>query len=257
MRQDKKHEEAQHLYFQTNMTKSEIADQVGVNRRTIMLWCNEGNWEQLRKSARVMPAMVAEKCYHLIDQYATQLLGPHNGSSTFTPRQADAINKLASAVKKLKNRMAVNESMELFNFFLTGLRKRDEELAGKLLPHIEYYMQYRKGYDTNDFLIDEFDNNGFIPFTNQEKIEGYMDEKDNQALAKERATAATEEEALERWQNPAPEEPPTTASSTEPQPPTDLKMQNISHEIHSTSPAPNTALGTAEGERAGGEVSVI
>ncbi len=206
-------EEAQHLYFQTNMTKSEIADQVGVNRRSIMLWCQEGNWEQLRKSARHMPSLVAEKCYHLIDQYATQMLGPHNGAASFTPRQADAINKLASAVKKLKNRMAVNESMELFNFFLTGLRKRDADLADKLLPHIEYYMQYRKGIDTNDFLLDEFDENGHIPFSNQEKIEGYQDEKDEQALNEERKKAATEEEALENWQNPKPEEPASTPTS--------------------------------------------
>ncbi len=193
-------EQARNLYYETNMSKSEIADKLGVNRRTIMLWCQQGNWEQLRRSARHMPALVAEKCYYLIDQYTTQLLTAGNTITTHSHLHADAINKLASAIKKLKNRSAVNESMEMFNFFLEGLRRRDAVLADKVMPYMEEYIENRSDVETTDFLLNEFNDDGTIPIPEKEMNEAILDERDTMAFHEELRKAATEEEALENWQ---------------------------------------------------------
>ena len=209
-------EKAKEFYFDTNMSKSEIAEQLGVNRRTIMLWCQQGNWEQLRRSARHMPALIAEKCYYLIDQYTTQLLTVGNTITSRSHLHADAINKLASAIKKIKTRSTVNESMEMFNFFLEGLRRRDAALADQVKPSLEDYIEDRRGVETTDFLLSDFDEDGTIPIPEKELNESLLDYKEELAFREEVRKAATEEEALENWLNhkPASENPSTPGSQT-------------------------------------------
>ncbi len=195
-------QQAKNLYFESNLTKTEIAARLGINRRTVMLWCQEGNWERIRNSSRHLPSMVAEKCYILLDQYANKFLDGFS-IATFTDKHADAINKLASTIKKLKNRSATNESMEMFNFFLVGLTKKDPELAASVLPHIEEYLEARKDFNTNDCLPGEFLPDGSIPFNTTELEEKYKDQKDLEAFQNELSNADNNYDlALQNWQNP-------------------------------------------------------
>ncbi len=207
-------EQAKKLFFETLLTKTEIAEQVGVNRRTIMMWCQQGNWDRLRLSARHMPALVAEKCYYVIDQYTTQILTTGANVVSKAHLHADAINKLASAIKKLKNRSTINESMEMFNFFLEGLRRRDEALADQVMPHMEYYMEHRRGIDNTDFLLEEFGPDGLINYTGKEAQENLQDKLDDLALDAELRKATTLDEAYEKWLNPTPDEPTTPPTNT-------------------------------------------
>ena len=122
-------EQAQDLYFNTSMSKTEIAARVGVNRRTVLLWCQQNNWDKLRASARHMPSIVAEKCYYLLNAFADGLLREGIANVNLTLKHAQTINLMCTSIKKLKNRSAVNESMEMFGFFMDGLKRRNPELA--------------------------------------------------------------------------------------------------------------------------------
>jgi len=175
-------DQAQELYFQSNLTKTEIANKLNVSRRTVTLWAHQGNWDTLRRSARSMPALVAEKCYHLIDQYTSGLLDDRYRSMNITIHNAQTIHLLASSIKKLKNRSTVNESMEMFNFFLEGLSRRNPELAANVLPEVEEFILCRSTATTNSHLTDDFTPNGSIPFPEKEMTEQYADEKDNASL---------------------------------------------------------------------------
>jgi DNA-binding XRE family transcriptional regulator len=192
-------EQAKELYFQTNMSKTEIAASVGVNRRTILLWSKQGNWDKLRDSARHLPAMIAEKCYYLIDRFTTGLL---QDASLFTLsfKDAQTIHLMASSIKKLKNRNTVNESMEMFNFFYEGLKKKNPELAAEVLPEIEEYITSRSDRETNDFLIEGFTQNGVAEYPDQESQEQYADDADLQSLEKEiQSTGGNQDLAIQNW----------------------------------------------------------
>jgi DNA-binding XRE family transcriptional regulator len=182
---DQQQEKAKELYFQTNMSKTAIAENIGVARKTVLFWAKQGNWDQLRMSARNMPSLVAEKCYYLINQYLESLLvdGTANKYCTLQLRHAQTIHLLATTIKKLKNRSTVNESMEMFNFFLDGLNRRDPELAEKVAPQMEEYIRIRKNCDTNDFLLEEFRQDATLPYPEEEIKESWQDEKDEKELA--------------------------------------------------------------------------
>ena len=195
----KEQEQAKELYFQTNMSKTEIAASVGVNRRTILLWSKQDNWDKLRHSARHLPAMVAEKCYYLIDRLTTGLL---QDPSLFTLsfKDAQTIHLLATSIKKLKNRSTVNESMEMFNFFYEGLKKKNPELAAEVLPEIEEYITSRTDREPSEFLIEGFNQDGVAEYPDQETQEQYADDADLEALEKERHSAGGNEAlAIESW----------------------------------------------------------
>src|ERR1700721_1874323 len=174
-------EKAKELYFQTNMTKTDIAATVGVNRRTILLWCKQGNWEKLRQSSRHLPAIVAEKCYYLLDHFTTKLLQDPD-LFTLSFKDAQTIHMLTTSIKKLKNRSTVNESMEMFNFFYEGLKKKNPQLAADILPEIEEYITSRSDRETSDFLIEGFTKEGIAEFPDQETQEQYADDADLEAL---------------------------------------------------------------------------
>src|SRR4051812_11513699 len=105
-------EQARDLYFSTNLSKTEIAARLGVNRRTVMLWTQEGNWDKLKKSATSLPSIVAEKCYLILDRYTTSLLDSASMGIHLDIKQADFVSKMASSIRKLKNRSTANETME-------------------------------------------------------------------------------------------------------------------------------------------------
>ena len=241
-------EEAKDLYFQTNMSKTEIANTVGVNRRTILRWCAQDNWEKLRQSSRHMPALVAEKCYYLIDIYTSRLLQDPS-LSTLTLKEAQTLHLLATTIKKIKNRSTINESMEMFNFFLEGLKKKDPQLAAEVLPEMEEYMTARRNRDVNDFLLQGFDKNGTMEFPHHEIEEQFADSKDLEALDKEIQTTPNYDQALENWQKAA---TPQNEIHPENEQVNEQVNDTIStHTTHSTSPAPQPVLSEVEVERAG------
>src|SRR3984885_14793253 len=150
----KEFEKARELYFQTKMSKTEIATKLGVNRRTVLLWCKQDNWERLRHASDTMPSIIAEKISYLLDNFLTQCL--RDPDWTFaTHKDAQTIYLLTSAIKKLKNRNTVHDTMELFNFFLEGLKKQKPELAAEIQPWMEQYIYDRKDAKVSDHYMED------------------------------------------------------------------------------------------------------
>jgi DNA-binding XRE family transcriptional regulator len=108
---NKQQNQAKKLYTTTNLPKTEIAQKVGVNRRTIMLWAKKYNWDQLRLSAHNKPFQVAEKCDRFIEQYLTGLL--KEGEPATTPdlrfQQAQSLYMLVTAANKLRAKNTAND----------------------------------------------------------------------------------------------------------------------------------------------------
>ena len=180
---------ARELYFNTNLSKTEIAEKLNVTRRSIYQWSINGDWDHLRQSARHMPAILAEKCYYLLGHISDQLLSQDN-FEPITPAQVNMLHKLTLTVRNLKRGTTVADNMETFNFLLERIAHRDPELAEKVMPHVEDYITDRRGKTEHDFLLDGFDEHGHL-VTPDNNLEHQLDAEEALAIFTEKQQQQT------------------------------------------------------------------
>jgi len=178
MNNEKQHQ-AKNLYFQTDLTKTQIAGLLNVSRRSLHYWIRENNWDRLKRSANHLPAMLAENCYMIINQFTESLISENRVMRPITHLEAETLHKLTLAVRKLKNHSTLNESMEMFAHFMERVNKESPALADQLMPFVNGYMEDRARLNLNQFKPEKLNGQGFIPIPNRED----PDEQQQQATA--------------------------------------------------------------------------
>jgi DNA-binding XRE family transcriptional regulator len=178
-------EQARQLYIQTNLSKTEIGEKLGVNRKTIYQWSVDGDWEVLRASARSMPSILAQKVYHLIGHFTDHLLQRDVAYQTITKDEVNTLNKLVNMVAKLKAGSTASENMETFTLLLEGLKVKDPFLAEEMAPHFNDFVTSKATMAHNSFLMNGFEKNATKPFPEKDLTEKWQDEKDYDAILAE------------------------------------------------------------------------
>lgn len=120
---------AKSLYLDGNYTQEEIADKVGTTRQTISRWVREGKWEELKASLTVTSAQIIAQFQHQIIEINKSINNRNDGERFATPAEADALAKLAGAIKKLETDVGITDCVSVSMRFLTWLRKLDKEKA--------------------------------------------------------------------------------------------------------------------------------
>jgi transposase-like protein len=157
-------QQAQELYYQSGLSKSQIAAALGVSRRSLHYWIKEGNWDRLKASAEHMPSILAEKCYHIFSQTADSFLSEQRLTNPISHKEADTLYKLMLTIKQLKNRNTVSESMEMFALFQDRVKKENPKLAEEITPFIEEHLTARAAVTTGHILPEGFTPMGRLPF---------------------------------------------------------------------------------------------
>jgi hypothetical protein len=133
-------EKAKKLYFQTDLSKTDIANALGMPRRTLHHWIKEKNWEYQKQCAGHIPVLIAENCYHILANYTEQLLSPERKDVMISYKEVNTIHKLTVTIGKLKNRATLNENMEVFSNFIDAVDGRSPEMAQAISPYINDYI---------------------------------------------------------------------------------------------------------------------
>lgn len=179
MENDKK-QLARDLFFQTNLSKTQIATMLGISRRSITYWTREGDWNRLKESANHLPSLIAEKCYHIMGHLTDDYLSERRITERVSHKEIDGLYKLTLTINKLKNRSTMNESMEMFGFFMDGLRRRDAGMAAGITPYIEEFIASRASIYAADLKPAHFNGvNDRIPWVDEDKTEEYFDKTED------------------------------------------------------------------------------
>jgi transposase-like protein len=171
-------QQAQHLYYQTDLSKTQIAHVLNISRRSLHYWVREGNWDRLKKSAKHMPSMLAENCYHIFAHLSEHLLSERRIMRPITHIEANTLHKLTLTIKNLKNRNTVNESMEMLAYFVEGVNRKAPQLAKELMPHVQDYLSSRASVYPDQFYPENFNAQGFIPEQEEDNEEAKLDLRD-------------------------------------------------------------------------------
>jgi hypothetical protein len=154
---------AKHLYFQTELNKTQIADVLNISRRTLHYWIREGNWERLKRSSEHMPSLIAENCYHIMAHLTNSYLSERRLTNPVTPKEIDALHKLILTINKLKSRAALNEHVETFGLFIDKIRQKAPDVAEKVAPFVEEYLEERAAITAGSCTPPHFNDMGYIP----------------------------------------------------------------------------------------------
>lgn len=127
------------LYLQGDTDNKDIAEKVGVSRNTITRWAKDENWEMLRAAVTSTREEQIRNMYHQIAQINKSIA--ESDTKYATPAQADAINKLASAISKLEGDYGIADIISVSKQMLTWMRKKD---AAKAVEMSEWFDEFIK-----------------------------------------------------------------------------------------------------------------
>ncbi len=120
---------AKSLYLDGNYTQEEIADKVGTTRQTVSRWVKTENWEEIKASVTITPAQIIAQWNRQIIEINKKINARADGERFATIQEADAIAKLAGAIKKLEADIGVPDCVSVAMRFLSWLRPLDIEAA--------------------------------------------------------------------------------------------------------------------------------
>ncbi len=155
-------EQAQHLYFQTDLTKSEIANQLGLSRRAIQYWVAHYDWARQKTNADHLPTFLAENCYHIIGHLQEDILSEDRVGIPCTPQEVNMLHRLTLTVNKLKTRATLNENMETLLRFSDEVLAENPALAEQIAPLIDKYIAAEAAWDYTNNLPSRMDKFGYL-----------------------------------------------------------------------------------------------
>ena len=120
---------AKSLYMDGNYTQEEIADKVGTTRQTVSRWIKAESWDTLKASLSITPAQIISQWNRQIVEINKKINERPEGERFANTKEADALSKLAGAIKKLEADIGVPDCVSVAMRFLSGLRPLDIEAA--------------------------------------------------------------------------------------------------------------------------------
>lgn len=116
---------AQLLYLKEALTQQEIADKVGVSRRTVITWSSDGKWEEMKAGITMTREQQIVDVHRQIAEINRIIADRPTGERFATPAEATTIAKLAVAIDKLEKDAGLKDLISSSTRFLVWLRGID------------------------------------------------------------------------------------------------------------------------------------
>ncbi|MDO4691718.1 MAG: putative DNA-binding transcriptional regulator [Porphyromonadaceae bacterium] len=139
----RKKEWAKSLYTRDNMTLIEIAEQVGVDRRTVARWVKEEGWDNLRTGLLMTKEAQIRNLYEGINQLNEQRIARPIGQQGWTPAESSSIAQISKTLERLETSSGIAEIISVFTGLVTWLRDRDLTKAKEITLILDEYIKHK------------------------------------------------------------------------------------------------------------------
>ena len=173
--QNTKQDQARNLFFQTDLPKTEIAEMLGIPRRTLHHWITANHWDRQKQASAHMPAFLAENCYHIIARLQEHLMSEERANAPITRQEAETIYKLMLTVGKMNSRATLNESLEMMGGFMESVQSNAPAMVSHVMPLVETYIATRSAVTPKQLRSKQMETE-FAPVNNE--MENELDKQD-------------------------------------------------------------------------------
>ena len=119
---------ARTLYLKDNLTQQEIADKVGVSRNTINRWIAAEKWEEMKVGMTLTREQQVASLHRQVAEINRVIRKRYANAA-----EADTLNKLATAIKKMETDVGVADIISVGMKFINWLRPFDLDKSKEFL----------------------------------------------------------------------------------------------------------------------------
>jgi AcrR family transcriptional regulator len=174
MKQDNQ-QNAERLYFQTDLNNTEIAEAAGISRRTLYYYIKENEWDRLKKSAQHMPSLLAENMYLIMAKMQSDLMAEAHAYTPILPQEMKMLDMASRTIHRLRNRHTVNETLELQAHLMDYVQQQHPEAVATLQPIIKGFLKSRAKVQPHQFMAGKLTDTGAVTQSERDTHESQLD----------------------------------------------------------------------------------
>lgn len=129
------------LYTKERRTQKDIAATIGVTPKTIGEWKDEGKWDEIRDTLVRSKEERLRELYNQLDEFNRFIKEKPEGQRFPDSKQADALNKIATAIQKLEVELNVATIIDTMMDFNQWHRNVDFKAAQENAEVIDAYIK--------------------------------------------------------------------------------------------------------------------
>lgn len=127
-----KKEYARTLFLKDNLTQQEIADKVGVARKTVNRWAVAEKWETMKVGLTLSKEQQISNLHRQVVELNNLILSRKEGERFANSAEADTLGKLAAAIKKMESDIGIADVVSVGMRFAEWIRPIDLEKAKEI-----------------------------------------------------------------------------------------------------------------------------
>jgi len=131
---------AQDMYLNTNATRKEIAEKLGLDPKTLYLWIKKGRWDEMKAAARQAPGIIQQQLYNHITAINDSIADRVGHLPTF--QEVEMLRKLIVSTKQVQQ-MSVSTYIQAFQELTSfiGPHTRDMEFTKRVATVADDYIK--------------------------------------------------------------------------------------------------------------------
>ena len=124
-----KKDQAEQLFFQTDLNQNEIAKQVGVSDRTLSRWVKDNQWKQLKAAARYMPAQIVDNFQAQLAKLQHTIMSREDSLPTLD--EVNIMSRLVLCIARMKVQVTKISNIEVLQNFIGFVGALNKDLANE------------------------------------------------------------------------------------------------------------------------------
>ena len=136
-------EQAQYIYLRENITNKALAERLGINEKTIAIWIDDGDWEELKTSVITTKMEQLRSLYKQLQLINQENIAALSDDDPNTKPNTDAIAKLSKAIKQLEGQSSTGEIISMAMELTRFVQKEDLEAAKVVVKWVDLFVKDR------------------------------------------------------------------------------------------------------------------